>query len=143
MARVVGNIAPPLQNYCRIYAVLTPADDDVLNLTALDTQEIHGNTLLIRGRFLKSSQDVWQDFALRSPQRIAVEMELISPQTGRSPLAFKDPVGHALVLIDKHISADLFDGLSADSLLDGSAVDTVLARLTSTFRVHEFARPQH
>lgn len=138
LARIVGSIAPPLYNYCRLYAILSPADDDVLNLTSLEPDQIEHKTLLITGRFRTAPEHPWQPFSLDSTARRAIEMKLIAPDTGQQPLALAPSPGHALILIDKTIGAAIFDDLEINSLLDGSAASTVLDRLSASFHIHEF-----
>ncbi len=169
-ARIVGSIAPPVHNYCRLYAILSPADDDILNLTQLDNEQIEHKTMRVSGRFLAhavADADVrvdadtdanigtdananddtganagpqWQSFVLESTDRRVVEMKLIAPETGKQPLSLAASKGHALILIEKTVGHEIFDGLEAESLLDGTAASTILDRVISTFRIHEFSQ---
>ncbi|QED29408.1 hypothetical protein FRD01_19650 [Microvenator marinus] len=45
-ARIIGEISPPPGRYCKAYAVFSPADDDVLNMTPLSTSMVEGATSL-------------------------------------------------------------------------------------------------
>ncbi len=139
-ARIVGSIAPPVYDYCRMYAILSPADDDILNLTKLDTEQIEHKTMRVAGRFRVDTEQEWQPFVLESDERRVVEMKLIAPDTGKQPLSLAVSKGHALILIEKTVGRDLFTDIEIDSLLDGTAASTVLDRVISSFRIHEFSQ---
>jgi len=127
-------------DYCRMYAILSPADDDILNLTKLDTEQIEHKTMRVAGRFRVDPEQEWQPFVLESDERRVVEMKLIAPDTGKQPLSLAVSKGHALILIEKTVGRDLFTDIEIDSLLDGTAASTVLDRVISSFRIHEFSQ---
>lgn len=139
-ARIVGSIAPPVHDYCRLYAILSPADDDILNLTQLDTEQIEHKTMRVVGRFRADAEQEWQPFLLESNERRVVEMKLIAPNTGKQPLSLAASKGHALVLIEKTVGHELLDDIESEALLDGTAASTVLDRVISSFRIHEFSQ---
>lgn len=140
-ARMVGGIAPPFARYCRMYAILSPADDDILNLTSALTEELEGLTLLIEGTWREDSEAAWQPLRLTTSARLAIEMELIDASTARPPLTLIAAGDHALVLVEKTLSPKLFADLSPEALTDGSAGDTVLESLAKTFRMYRYEAP--
>ncbi len=144
-ARVVGEIAPPLGEYCRLYAVLSPADDDVLNLGALDVEEIEGKTLLVRGRWRSAAATGadaenadWQPFEASSTARRVVEIDAIDPNTGQAPLELDDPSQTKMLLLDKTVSPALFEGLDTDSLGDEHTADHVLDQISDELHIRSF-----
>jgi hypothetical protein len=139
-ARMIGGIAPPFGRYCRLYAILTPADDDVLNLTDALPDEIEGYTLLAEGRWRSEVDGPWQPFRLTSVARIAVEMPLIDATTHEPPLDLLDAGAHALVLVEKSLAMGLFDSLDEQSLAEGRG-DELLARLSTTLRMYRYEAP--
>jgi hypothetical protein len=145
-ARIVGEIAPPLGDYCRIYAVVSPADDDVRNLSALDTADIVGKSLLLRGRFRTGADAEWQTFSSSSDARDVVPLEAIDPSTGATPLRLEDPSQSKMILLDKTVTPALFAGLTPEQLAgsseaDATAAQTVLERLEKQLRIRKFKRP--
>lgn len=145
-ARIVGEIAPPLGEYCRIFAVVSPADDDVRNLSALDTADIVGKSLLLRGRVRPGPDAEWKPFAASSDARNVVPLEAIDPSSGDSPLRLDDPSQSKMMLLDKTITPALFAGLTSEqladsTLADSTAANTVLERLEKQLRIRKFKRP--
>ncbi|MFP4596750.1 MAG: hypothetical protein ACLFVJ_00775 [Persicimonas sp.] len=141
-ARVVGEIAPPLGEYCRLYAVLSPADDDVLNLGALDVEEIEGKTLLVRGRWRPPSNEEsdgeWQPFEASSTTRRVVELDAIDPNTGQAPLELDDPSQTKMLLLDKTVSPALFEGIDPESLGESQAADHILDQISDGLHIRSF-----
>ncbi|MFU8802594.1 MAG: hypothetical protein ACNA8W_02185 [Bradymonadaceae bacterium] len=140
-ARIVGGIAPPPGKYCRMYAILAPADDDVLNLTSASPEEIEDHTLLVEGSWRLDEDTEWTDFRLTSAARIAVEMELIDEDRHEPPLDLSRPGAHALILVEKLVSPELFQDLEGMSIADGTASPQILERLTRTFRMYRYEDP--
>lgn len=104
-ARMVGGVAPPPGTYCELHIILAPADDDVINITALSPDEIDGHTLLIRGTFQRGSRtSPVEPFEWTSSYRGVVSLPLTDPQTGESPLRLDSPDRQLLFLLDKRIS---------------------------------------
>lgn len=139
-ARIVGEIAPPLGEYCKIYAVIAPADDDVMNRSALPIEDIVGKSMLVRGRYKTSEADDWQTFESSSDARRVVPLEAIDPNTGEHPLELADPGQTKMMLIDKTVSPALFADLSADQL--DQAAETILERTEDTLRLRIFKKPE-
>ena len=138
-ARIVGEVAPPLGDYCTFYAVVSPADDDVLNLTELPTTEAEGYTLILRGTIDPDGEA--REFTSRSTARRVVSFSAIDPNTGQPPLSLDEPQATQMILLSKTVSPDLFRDLSAADFEAAEAADTVLERLEPTFRVKRFDSP--
>jgi hypothetical protein len=137
-ARIVGEIAPPLGRYCRLYAIVSPADDDVLNLGELEPDEIEGNTLLLRGRWRPEADAPWRAFESASSARAAVELRAVDPNTGQHPLVLGDPAQTQMILLDKTVSPALFDGIEGADLDGSTAADEVLSRLQDELHIRVF-----
>lgn len=133
-ARIVGEIAPPLAAYCRLYAVVAPADADVVNTTGLSTDAIAGHSLLVRGRKRTGPEADWQPFTITSDLARPVELEAIDPNTGNSPLVLESPDATAMVLIDKTIAPAVF----AVHPEAKDAGKTIIRRLADRMRVHRY-----
>jgi hypothetical protein len=139
-ARIVGEISPPLGEYCRLYAIVSPADDDVLNLGDLAVDDILGRSLLLRGRWRESADAEWQPFSSASEARNVVELDAIDPNTGESPLRLDDPSESRMLLVDKTISPALFEGITPEQLQDSAAANTVLERLQEGLHIRKFEK---
>lgn len=124
-ARIVGSIAPPLGRYCRIYAVISPADDDLLNLTDVSSEDILGKSLLVRGRWRPDGVADWQDFSLSTDSRRAQPIALRDPLDPARPLAFDRNGDQAMVLLDKPVDEGLVRHLT-QAVLRGELVPTDL-----------------
>ncbi len=133
-ASVVGELAPPLAAYCRIVAVLAPADGDVYNTTGLATDEIVGHTLLVRGRHRSGPEADWNAFEITSEAARPVELEAIDPRTGDSPLVFASRDAGAMLLVDKTLRPETF-ATAPDAPEAGRRI---LDRLAESMRLHEF-----
>lgn len=147
-ARVIDEIAPPMAVYCSLFAVVSPADDDIVNLTDLSTDEIVGKTMLLRGRLrpgdggTQAAQDsAWQDFESASEARDLIHIDAIDPQTGQAPLHLDSANASRMLLLDKRVSADLFDGLSHQHFMGPEAANQVLKRLEERLKIYQFQRP--
>ncbi|MGM0557176.1 MAG: hypothetical protein ACQEVA_12410 [Myxococcota bacterium] len=135
-ASIVGEVAPPVGEYCTFYAVVSPADDDVLNLTELPTSEVEGKSLVLEGTI--ASDDGEESFVSTSSRRDVVQFPAIDPNTGVEPLALETPQTTQMILLQKTVSPELFEGISPESFESSEAADTVLDRLEPTFRVKRF-----
>lgn len=133
-ASIVGEISPPLAAYCRLYAVVAPADRDVVNSTSLPTDDIVGKSLLVRGRFKPKPDADWRDFEIAADTARPIEINAVDPQTGQSPLVLKSPDRSVMLLLDKTIRPSTF---STDPTADHAASD-ILDRLAETLRVHTY-----
>lgn len=98
-ARVLGEVAPPRGAYCAMYAVVTPADEDVVSLSALDARALEGRSMVITGRVREGDDGAWQDFAWTETARRAVRVEL-----GRQDVGAKG----AFWLLDRRRDASIF-----------------------------------
>ncbi|MFB6263453.1 MAG: hypothetical protein ABEL76_07500 [Bradymonadaceae bacterium] len=133
-ARLYGAIAPPIGTYCRVYAVLAPADRDAVRAGGVAAETIRGHTLVVRGRYRSSPDDPWTSFTWRSDARRAVELEAVDPSTGEHPLGLNKPDGQTMLLIDKKLSGKVFDvPVDADD-----AGDRVLDNLADTLRMYTY-----
>lgn len=139
-ARIVGEIAPPLGEYCKLYAVVSPADQDVMNLGQLDTADIVGKSLLLRGRWRKDAESTWQPFSSASTARDVVEMAAVDPNSGEQPLKLAEPGASRMMLIDKTVSPATFAGLTVDDLDGPAAAEAVLDRLEDSLRIRQFKK---
>ena len=135
-ASIVGEVAPPLASYCELYAVVSPADDDVLNLTGLPTSEAEGKTLVLRGEI--QHDGATRDFESVSKARHVVDFPAIDPNTGVAPLELSEPGATQMILLQKTVSPALFEGLESAAFTDSTAASRVLERLEKTFRVKQF-----
>ncbi len=98
-AIVVGEIAPPPGEYCKGFVVLSPADEDVMNLTDLDSQKIIGHSIFIRGRFKELSSVEWTPFEKSFDLKDAFPFPLLRPKTGLVRLQL-EPGSHEQITID-------------------------------------------
>ena len=133
-ARIVGEVAPPLAAYCHIVAVVSPADDDVVNSTPLATSEIVGHSLLVRGRWRPDPESDWRDFTLGSDHARTIQLPALDPRTGKSPLTFADPGASSMLLLDKTLSPSTF----AAEPDDPTAGRRIIDRIAETMRIHQF-----
>lgn len=138
-ARIVGEVAPPLGEYCTFYAVVSPADDDVLNLTELRTSDVEGKTLILEGTIDPDGEA--REFISASQQRDVVEFPAIDPNTGQTPLSLDEPQATQMILLSKTVSRALFADITAEQFTTEKAANIVLDRLEPTFRVERFDSP--
>lgn len=124
-ARITGEIAPPPGTYCALWAIIAPADEDVMNMTALETQELEGKSALIRGRWRAHPQAPWESFEHAFTTRRAIRVPL-------SALSLKDG-STAFLLLDKSVAlpgsitpAALAEEQAAAQLLEGVLRQLVL-----------------
>lgn len=133
-ARIVGEISPPLAAYCKVYAIVSPADRDVVNSTRLSTDEIVGKSLLVRGRWRKSASADWKTFTIDSSASRAIGFDAIDPRAGESPLLLEEREQSEMFLIDKTIRPSLFAVQPAEK----DAAETIIERIGATMGVHRF-----
>lgn len=134
-ARVIGDIGPPLAKYCDAYVILSPADDDAVNFSRVDGDDILDYTAILRIEVLDTDTGEPEIIEWRSDAALAVPMELIDPETGRSPLRLQRPDDQAMILVEKTIKASIFEGFDPE---DEDFLETVLSRVSETIRVHRF-----
>lgn len=133
-ADILGELSPPLAAYCRVAAVVAPADPDVVNATPLSTESIVGSSIVVRGRQRASAEDEWSDFEWTSDAARVFEFEALDPNTGESPLVLDSPDDQVMLLIDKTVGAETFD---VDPEDDDPAA-TVIENVGSSLRVHTY-----
>lgn len=137
-ARIVNSISPPPGAYCKLYVILTPADDDVMNLTSLPLEDIEQKTLLVKGRWKMDPEgEEWHTFELSDSGSYTAALPLLDSQNDRPSINLESGRDHVMILVDKSISSTLFNGLSVDSLRDGSAAPDIMERLLRTLRIYQ------
>jgi len=138
-ARIVGETAPPLGIYCKIVPVFAPADDDLVNPTALSVEQLRGHTLLANGKWRATPEDDWQAFELTSDATHVVPLEAIDPDTGAPPIRFDSRSDVTLALIEPTLRPKLFNDM-VDAFPNPSTHtgDRLLTRILDSLRIHEF-----
>ncbi len=96
---IIGEISPPIGKYCHGYIIVAPADDDVMNLTDLSTDNIVGKSLFIRGRFRDPMAIEWADFEQAVDIRRPVAFKITDPKTGADNLTLSSG-SNAQITID-------------------------------------------
>ncbi|RAL25007.1 hypothetical protein DL240_01995 [Lujinxingia litoralis] len=137
--RMVGGVAPPVGDYCEMHVLLTPADDDIINLTDVPTSELEGHTALIEGRWRPTSDSDWQGFRWTYARHRIASTPLFNPKDGSAPLALTSPEQTALLLVDKTLTTD--DLQAATWSADGPDFAPVLDRIIHAIRLYRFDRP--
>ncbi len=78
-ARIFGEIAPPSGRYCEVWVVITPADDDVVNLTNVGLEDVFEKSAVAVGRWREGAGE-WQEktwtTSLRALQKIETDFRL-------------------------------------------------------------------
>lgn len=114
-ARMVGGIAPPAGDYCELHVILTPADDDAINLTDISPEEIEDHTAMVRGTWRARPDEPWQDFQWSSELRRVAILPLFHPQSGQAPLQLARRGSDVLLLLDKELPQDFSDLIQVDA----------------------------
>lgn len=83
---IIGEISPPVGEYCQGYIVVAPADDDVMNLTELSTSKIVGKSLYISGRFRDEASVEWAKFERGFDVRVPAAFKILQPKGGAENL---------------------------------------------------------
>ncbi len=135
-ARIAGGIAPPFGTYCELHIILAPADDDVINLTAISHSEIENHTVLIRGRWRADENQPWSDFEWTEDRRQAVAVKLIDPQTGQSPLSLENAGDQTMVLVDKTLTRPASPAIQITD--DGPQFKDFIDQLIETLTVYRY-----
>lgn len=133
-AKIIGEISPPEGSFCKVATVISPADDDILDLPGITVDDIEGKSLLVRGRRRDDDGD-WQAFSSTSSVRRVVDIEAVDPKTGDHPLVLDGPDDRRMLVVDKTISPELFEGLSSDRL-EEEAADVVVDRLAEKLELY-------
>ncbi|TXD35376.1 hypothetical protein FRC98_16300 [Lujinxingia vulgaris] len=137
--RMVGGIAPPPGDYCEMHVLLTPADDDIINLTGVPTSELDGLTALVDGRWRPSPEEPWQEFRWTHRGVHIARTPLLNPKDGSAPLALNAPDDTALLLIDKSLSLTNLQNTRWSA--DGPDFTPVMHELPDRIELYRFDRP--
>lgn len=113
-ARMVGGIAPPPGDYCELHVLLTPADDDAINLSSVAPEEIEHHTAMARGHWRPGPDQPWQQFSWTSDLRRVAVLPLYHPQSGDSPLRLLATDSDVLLLLDKEFPLSISELVSLD-----------------------------
>jgi len=133
-ADILGELSPPLAAYCRVAAVVAPADPDVVNTTPLSTESIIGSSIVVRGRQRSSEDDAWNDFEWTSDASRVFAFEARDPDSGESPLMLDAPDDEVMLLIDKTVGAETFQ-VDPER---GDPASEIIERLGHSMNVHVY-----
>ena len=111
-ANILGEVAPPPMRYCDMYMVVAPADDDVINLTEVATEELEGKSAMLSGAWRPSAESEWERFDHTFSFKRLDKIELIDPKSGSKPLVLEDK-GSAFLLLDAKLARALVKEPSA------------------------------
>ena len=139
-AKMVGEIAPPLGTYCRGYAVVAPADTDVVNISGIDTADLVGSTLVVRGRLRPEGAGEWADFTSATDARRAIPFDLSDPKTGERPLRLKHPGADAFIVVAKDTDASSLQALRLADFHSSRPAGVWLDAMAKTFHMRVFSR---
>ena len=135
-ARMIGGIAPPPGTYCELHVILAPADDDVINITPVDPEDIEDHTFLARGRWRPNPNSPWNTFTWSDQRRQPVALPMIDPRSGASPVELHDPEAQVLFLLDKTLSEDLLQQVRIED--SGPSFTAFLDGLIETFSIYQY-----
>lgn len=137
-ARMIGGIAPPFGTYCELHVILAPADDDVVNITAIEPEDLDGHSLIIRGSFRRADEEDFHSFEWTSNRSGVAVLPMIDPHTGLSPVELLRPEQQLLLLLDKTLSHEQFQSVEirSDSTPDFSAFFDALIESFSIYQYH-------
>jgi hypothetical protein len=153
-ARAVGEIAPPTGTYCKLYAIVAPADEDAMNPTRVARDAIAERSLLVRGRWRPARAgseterdapdgsddgDGWRPFTLSAAPKRAVDVPLLDPRSGEAPLALSEPGDSAFVLLDLRVGPEIFAGLDPRRFDSPEIASTIVDRLAEKMQIHRFS----
>lgn len=140
-ARMVGELGPPYGRYCTIYLVISPADEDIINATALSSQDLNGYSYWIAGRLKGASQPQWRDFEVKGTLRQVFKIEPINPKDkDAASLTLEDGADAAFILIDKDILAKSFEPLAASvAPIEASLGDEIISALAKNAKIYRSA----
>jgi len=105
-ANILGEVAPPPMRYCELYTVIAPADDDVINLTDVATEELEGKSAMLAGAWRESAEAEWESFSHTFSFKMLHKTALLDPKSGSAPLVLEDK-GSAFLLLDTRLSSEL------------------------------------
>jgi len=133
-AQIVGELAPPLAAYCRIAAVVAPADSDVVNSTGVSTEAITGSSVLVRGRRRPGPDADWTPVEWTTDRAEVFEFPARDPQSGQSPLVVDSPDDDVMLLIDKRVGPET---VAAAAGADEPAA-ALLREVGSSMQIHVY-----
>lgn len=136
-ALIIGEVAPPVGDFCELWVILAPADEDVMNLTELDTGEVVGESFLLKGRWRPRADAEWRPFSHALALKRAWRVELIDPREGTSPLSLPEDGDSAFILLDKRVDASLLDGMDFASLETPAGAEALADRLASRLKIYQ------
>lgn len=140
-ARIVGELGPPMGQYCAIYTVIAPADADVINATATSTEALLGKSYWIKGRLMRPSAQAWEDFDLSGELKLVARVEGINPKDAQAPLTLAAQTPSAFILLDKTIKASTFEPLIQGDKPDTASAQAIITRLAQGQRVYRKTTP--
>lgn len=120
-ASIVSEIAPPLGDYCSLWVIIAPADDDILNPTSVSARDLVGQSVIISGRQRTQGDDVWQKFTRTSSLKRAFEVPI-------APIKLSREKDSAFVLIDKTLDQQWWEDLDPSELVLEHGAEYVLSR---------------
>ena len=128
-AQIFGEIAPPVpHDYCHLWAIVAPADEDVVNTTQdVDTQTIVGHSAIVEGAWRATREAPWQPFSYTLDMRARYPVTL--SKGGQKKAALTEREQSAFWLIDKTIDARLLEQLDPSSMASVEGAETLIARV--------------
>lgn len=120
-ARIFGEISPPVGRYCEAHVVLAPADDDVMNLTAISTEVLDGYTAVVAGQRSvdgESEEALWTTDAQRV---VMVPLEAFELSEGEHEFVVIEKVVDTTMLeraLQEHVAAQQDEADLARLLMD-------------------------
>lgn len=126
-ANIVGELAPPYGEYCTMYIIIAPADDDIINTTAISTKQIEGYSYLIKGKRQRQPDGPWEDFEIKGKDKLIFKFALSMDPKGKTPLKINAKES-GFLLIDKRIDQALYDQHFGTQTLDTSTLGPNLMR---------------
>lgn len=136
-ARVVGELSSPDETYCKGFLVLSPADDDVVNLTDVDSADVLNKTFLATGQYRPVGGAEWIAFELTSDAVFTFEFPLFDPTDAQKPLALK-PGDTTLLAIQKSMPSPATFFTSPADLQDPETVERWIETMGESVRLGAF-----
>lgn len=127
-ARIFGEIAPPAGDYCEVYVVVTPADEDIVNLTGVPLDLIVDHTAVAVGRIREAGGD-WRDEVWTTDVSKLIRVDA----------SFRLSAGEQAQLILTKAMTD--DELVAPDDDTPGVADRLLDNVLETYRYYEPQRP--
>lgn len=140
-ARIVGELGPPMGQYCAIYTVIAPADDDVINATATPTEELIGKSYWLKGRLKRPEAAEWSAFDLSGQLKSIALIDAINPKDAHAQLTLDEQRSSAFILLDKTLEAGTFEPLIQGAKPDTASAQAIVTRLAQRQRVYRKTTP--